>query len=142
MFRQPLLGGLNRVWTHIEEFNQGAKGYRTTPLDCKLEVLRFLGMLPLARLDFRLDMHAEITCSDASSTGGGVCVSSAVTDFGKQVAQGKLRGEIAEHNTGNLILSVGLFDGIGALRVALDILGVQVCGTCVGGKGSVSASCR
>ena len=128
MFRQPLLGGLNRVWTHIEEFNQGAKGYRTTPLDCKLEVLRFLGMLPLARLDFRLDMHAEITCSDASSTGGGVRVSSAVTDFGKQVAQGKLRGEIAEHNTGNLILSVGLFDGIGALRVALDILGVQVAG--------------
>ena len=55
-------------------------------------------------------------------------MSSAVTDFGKQVAQGKLRGEIAEHNTGNLILSVGLFDGIGALRVALDILGVQVAG--------------
>ena len=36
MFRRPLLGGLNRVWSHIEEYHADNKGYRTTPLDCKL----------------------------------------------------------------------------------------------------------
>eukprot|EP00435_Cladocopium_sp_Y103_P013587 s4303_g3.t1 len=113
MFRRPLLGGLNFVWTHIES------------LECKLEVLRFLGCLPLARLDFRLDMHEMVTCSDASSTGGGVCASAAETPFGKMVSEGALRGELAEHSTDHMVLTVGLFDGIGALRVALDVLGAH-----------------
>jgi hypothetical protein len=91
-------------------------------------VLRFLGCLSLARLDFRLDMHEVVSCSDASTTGGGICASVAPTAFGKLVSQGSLRGELAENRSDFMVLTVGLFDGIGALRVALDSLGVQVIG--------------
>ena len=128
MFRRPLLGGLNQVWRHIEHFDTCGRRYLATPLDCKLEVLRFLGCLSLARLDFRLDMHEVVSCSDASTTGGGICASVAPTAFGKLVSQGSLRGELAENRSDFMVLTVGLFDGIGALRVALDSLGVQVIG--------------
>lgn len=47
-----------------------------TPEDCELEVARLLGLLPLARLDFRLPMRPRVTCSDASTCGGGICCSS------------------------------------------------------------------
>jgi hypothetical protein len=128
MFRRPLLGGLNQVWRHIESFEDRKARVLGTPEDCCLEVLRFLGSLPLARLDFRVDMHPLVTCSDASSQGGGACVTVAATPFGSMVAQGGLRGELPESRTGDVVLSIGLFDGIGALRVALDLLGVQVIG--------------
>lgn len=128
MFRRPLLGGLNQVWRHIEDLESSGSWWAPTSQDCILEVLRFLGCLPLARMDFRADIHPLVTCSDASTHGGGVCVSTGTTPFGSMVAEGCLRGELPESRTGDLVLSVGLFDGIGALRVALDALGVQVIG--------------
>ena len=79
MFRRPLLGTLNRVRSHIESFNQPWPFFRETPPDCTLELVRFLGLLPLARMDFRLDMHGLVTCSDASEHGGGACVSTGTT---------------------------------------------------------------
>lgn len=120
-----MLGSLNSVWKHIESYSQPGPAWRPSPLECRLEVLRFLGLLPLCRLDFRLDMHPQVTCSDASSSGGGVCATTAV---GQVVAEGKLRGDLAESRTGDQILSIGLFDGIAALRVALDLLQVPVLG--------------
>ena len=128
MFRRQLLGSLNQVWTHIESYNQPGPRMRETPPVCREELLRFLGMLPLARMDFRLDVHHQVTCSDASESGGGACVSAAVTSLGEHVAYGSLRGEHPETRTGNAVLSVGLFDGIGALRVALEALEVHVIG--------------
>ena len=128
MFRRQLLGCLNKVWQHVEAYNMSSFFMRETPPECASEVLRVLCLLPLARMDFRLDMHPLVTCSDASTQGGGACVSNGVTPFGPHVAQGRLRGELVENNTEHWILSVGLFDGIGALRVALDSLGVRVLG--------------
>lgn len=46
----------------------------------------------------------------------------------QQVASGQLRGEVPEVRGDFCVLSIGLFDGIGALRVALDLVGVQVLG--------------
>ena len=128
MFRRPLLGSLNQVWQHIVQFDNSGARVAPVPADCRLEVLRFLGCLPLARMDFRVDMHPLVTCSDASSQGGGACVSTGVTPYGALVAEGSLRGEVPETRTGEMVLSVGLFDGIGALRVALDLIGCQVIG--------------
>eukprot|EP00438_Fugacium_kawagutii_P003348 Skav236156 [mRNA] locus=scaffold436:191685:195386:- [translate_table: standard] len=128
MFRRPMLGSLNRVWQHIEAFNTPGPVYRATPEECKVEILRFLGMLPLVRMDFRLDMHAMVTCSDASTTGGGICQSIGLTEAGAMVAEGGLRGDIPEARGDFTVLSIGLFDGIAALRVALDLVGVQVLG--------------
>ena len=128
MFRRPLLGTLNRVWSHMESYHASQGKSQLSPKDCKLEALRFLGLLPLARLDFRLDMRPLVTCSDASTKGGGACVSTGLTAYGAHVASGSLRGENAESRTGHAVLSIGLFDGIGALRVALEALEVTVLG--------------
>eukprot|EP00438_Fugacium_kawagutii_P021141 Skav230969 [mRNA] locus=scaffold644:24288:26192:+ [translate_table: standard] len=128
MFRRPLLGCLNHVWSHIESFNSSQCRRLPVPPDARLELLGFLGLVPLARLDFRLDMDPLIACSDASTTGGGVCVSSSLSSLGATVAQGELRGERAETRTGEAVLTIGLFDGIAALRVAMELQGVQVIG--------------
>lgn len=86
-------------------------------------------MLPLARLDFRLDMNPVVTCSDASATGGGICQSTGITKAGGMAAAGHLRGEVPEPRGDFTVLSIGLLiDGISALRVALDVVGVPVLG--------------
>ena len=128
MFRRPLLGSLNQVWRHILSYDQTQCKVLATPHECKLEILRFLGMMPLARLDFRLDMHPMVTCSDASSQGGGMCASTALTSLGGMVCRGALRGECPEQGDAMVVFSIGLFDGIGALRVALEVVSVRVIG--------------
>ena len=128
MFRRQLLGCLNSVWTFIESFNQTRARLRTLPDVCKEEILRFIGMLPLARLDFRLQYHGMVTASDASNQGGGICASHALSKHGSLVCQGKLRGQLPELRTEHRVLTIGLFDGLGALRVAVDLLGLSVLG--------------
>ena len=128
MFRRPTLGSLNAVWKFIESFKPGGVQWRPLPVDCRLEILRFISFLPLIRMDFRLQMHPMVTCSDASTTGGGVCRSEGLTPLGSLAAQGELRGQkplpLVEHG----VLVIGLFDGIGAIRVAMDLQDVEVLG--------------
>ena len=88
--------------------------------------LKVLGLLPLARLDFRLPFHEQVTCSDASTSGGGICASSGCSPWGQP--RGSLGGELPESRQEHQVLTIGLFDGIGALRVAADLLGLQVLG--------------
>ena len=127
MFRRPLLGGLNAVWRFIESFRPGV-GYQRLPDECKVEICRFVALFPLARMDFRTPMHRQVGCSDASTQGGGVCISDGLTRLGGLASVGSLRGTVPEDLRDFRILSIGLFDGIGALRVALDLLGVEVLG--------------
>lgn len=44
------------------------------------------------------------------------------------VAGGSLRGELPELRQEHQVVTIGLFDGIVALRVAADLLGLQVLG--------------
>eukprot|EP00438_Fugacium_kawagutii_P027525 Skav207791 [mRNA] locus=scaffold710:34022:37634:+ [translate_table: standard] len=60
--------------------------------------------------------------------GQGVCVTHTLTQVGAMVADGQLRGECPETSRDLSVFVVSLFDGIGSLRVALDVLGVQVLG--------------
>eukprot|EP00438_Fugacium_kawagutii_P036535 Skav217626 [mRNA] locus=scaffold2172:789307:792972:+ [translate_table: standard] len=126
MFRRSLLSGLNNIWKHVESYNVSRRKVMSTPDDCKLELCRQIALVALARIDFRLDMHPMVTCSDASTTGGGFCASMGLTHLGGVAASGGLRGELRECRDGQMVLSVGLFDGIGALRVALEALQVSV----------------
>lgn len=128
MFRRQLLGGLNAVWRFITSFDQGGPQRRPLPLDCKVELIRFVALVPLARMNFRLEVDAEVTCSDASTQGGGLCASRRLSRVGELVSEGKLRGEIGEPRNDHKVLSIGLFDGIAALRVALDLLGQEMVG--------------
>ena len=58
----------------------------------------------------------EVTCSDASTLGGGVCASRGLSEYGNAALNCTARGDPAEEHDLVQVLSVGLFDGIGALR--------------------------
>ena len=128
MFRRPLLGCLNAVWRQIESFNQSQASYLPLWPECRFEVIRLLGLAALVRMNFRTELHPQVTCSDASSSGGGICASSGLTMFGELASTGALRGHNPEDRKEDRVLVVSLFDGIGALRVALDLLQVDVVG--------------
>ena len=59
---------------------------------------------------------------------GGVCRSVRLTSAGALAVQGKLRGEEPSQSEAFQVLVIGLFDGIGALRVAMELQGVSVIG--------------
>ena len=108
MFRRPTLGALNAVWRFVESFNEGGPVHRALPVECRIEILRFLGLLPLIRMNFRLGVHAMATCSDASSTGGGVCCSKGLTPVGQMAAR-RDQGAVAACHFGALGALGGAF---------------------------------
>eukprot|EP00438_Fugacium_kawagutii_P019340 Skav202391 [mRNA] locus=scaffold1406:428545:431115:- [translate_table: standard] len=124
MFRRPLLGCLNHVWTAIGEFN-GYPPVVKLPISrlVKMELSRFLCLAPLAFVNFRTPLLSQVTASDASEYGGGVTFSTGVSEFGSCAARCVVRGDLVEPTEVTNVLSIGLFDGIAALRVAIDCLG-------------------
>ena len=123
MFRRALLCSLNAIWRHIEDLGKEPPVVRKPiPRKVKMELCRFLCLVPLAQMDFRLPMQQQVTASDASTTGGGVSASVGLTSFGVQASKALVRGEAWEPFDMVQVLSVGLFDGIGALRISLDLL--------------------
>eukprot|EP00435_Cladocopium_sp_Y103_P013778 s336_g3.t1 len=129
MFRRPLLGGLNQIWRQIVALGDRGTSLRVSlPLPVLEELVRFLCLVPLAYMDLRLEVCAAVSASDASTTGGGVCVSRGLTPYGLAAQGALVRGHLPEEHDFTQILSVGLFDGISGLRVALDSLGVPVAG--------------
>ena len=129
MFRRPMLGLLNSIWGWIESFKGEPPIIRKKiPREVQWELLRFVGLLPLARLDLRLELSPTVTASDACLSGGGFCSSTRLTPYGCAASNLPVRGEIPAWETFDQILSVGLFDGVGALRVSLDALGAPMCG--------------
>ena len=129
MFRRPLLGSLNSLWNFILSFEGYPPVIRLPlPKEVKLELARFLGLIPLAYVDFRCTVSKVVTASDASKSGGGVTASSRVTPAGSIAAQCSIRGDVVEPIDITQVLTVGLFDGIAAVRVAADTLGWNVVG--------------
>ena len=129
MFRRPLLSGLNHVWQFIVE----AEGHPPVvrfplPPEVKAEISRFIGLIPLAYMDFRCQVSPSVTASDASEHGGGVTASETLTPFGAVASNCSIRGDLVEPVEITSVLTIGLFDGIGALRVATDALGWNVVG--------------
>ncbi len=129
MFRRPLLGSLNAIWQFVLELDRLPPVTRLPiPSGVKVELFRFIGLAPLAVMDFRLSLDAVVSASDASTTGGGITASRYLTSLGEAAAQCQVRGDVAGEEMHSQVLSIGLFDGIGALRVALDSLGVACIG--------------
>eukprot|EP00438_Fugacium_kawagutii_P007517 Skav231098 [mRNA] locus=scaffold2525:251187:253990:- [translate_table: standard] len=79
-------------------------------------------------MSFRAQPSPLVTASDASTTGGGVTVSDGLTNMGQVAATCSIRGDLPEPDDVVQVLTIGLFDGIGALRVAADSLGLPVVG--------------
>eukprot|EP00438_Fugacium_kawagutii_P029680 Skav211484 [mRNA] locus=scaffold2188:226124:230616:- [translate_table: standard] len=128
-FRRAILGSMNYVWSFIESFT----GYPPfikleIPALVKLEVARCIALMPLAKLQFRNKIDPLVTASDASTTGGGVTASLGLTNQGQVAASTKIRGDLPEPAQVTQVLTIGLFDGIGALRVAADSLQLPIAG--------------
>lgn len=129
MFRRPLLSALNQVWRFMESL----KGYPPVvrmplPLKVRQEIFRALCLVPLAQMNFRAAICGRVSCSDASQSGGGICVSKGLTAFGAAASRASVRGDLPEREDSCEVLSVGLFDGLGALRVACDVLQLPMAG--------------
>ena len=129
MFRRPLLSSLNQIWRAIVEGDQVSPHARR-PLrrEVIIELVRFIGLSPLSFINLRSHHDEMVTASDASTQGGGICRSRGVTPYGLAASLSTVRGDIPEEVHLTSVLSIGLFDGIGALRVALDALKVPVAG--------------
>eukprot|EP00438_Fugacium_kawagutii_P023208 Skav215677 [mRNA] locus=scaffold278:111881:120662:- [translate_table: standard] len=129
MFRRPLLGCLNSIWNHMETLKVQPPVVRASlPQTVRKELLRFLSLVPLAQMNFRLPMTPAVTASDASSYGGGLSVSTGLTDYGLTALNAPVRGDIPEPFDFIQVLTIGLFDGISALRVAADQLHLPMAG--------------
>ena len=129
MFRRPLLGLLNKVWTFIVELgNDPPVVRRTIPELVKFELVRFICALPFAQMNLRLPVLGGVTASDASEHGGGFCISNGLTPMGVHASHCTVRGDVPEIEDHVQVLTIGLFDGIGALRAAADILQLPMAG--------------
>ena len=129
MFRRPLLSGLNAIWRRITSMkDQPPQLRQALGKEVEVELLRFVALSPLAFMNFRLPVSEHVTASDASSSGGGLCVSRGVSPYGLAASQAEARGDVLHPDEIDQVLVISLFDGIGALRVALDCLRVPVAG--------------
>eukprot|EP00438_Fugacium_kawagutii_P004931 Skav200617 [mRNA] locus=scaffold2029:3408:6608:+ [translate_table: standard] len=129
MFKRQVLGSLNQVWRDITTLDSMPDGYRA-PLRkaTALELCRFIGLVPLAFMDLRSCFDPLVTASDASASGGGLCISRGLSPYGQAAAASVVRGDVPEDHDFCQVLSIGMFDGISGLRVALDMLGAPVAG--------------
>ena len=91
MFRRPLLGALNHIWEFIVSCENRDKNSQF-PREVKQEIARFLGLLPLAYMDFRCQISSMVTASDASQSGGGVTASQGLTALERLPAPARLGG--------------------------------------------------
>ena len=129
MFRRPLLGLLNGVWKFILSFEGEPPVVRKAiPPQVQFEIVRFLCAVPLAQMNLRSVFLGSVTASDASEYGGGFCVSKGLSPMGVHASHCSIRGDLPEVSDHVQVLTVGLFDGIGALRVCADALLLPMAG--------------
>lgn len=126
-FRRPLMSILNHVWEFIVRF-ENDRVVKPIPWRVKEELLASFFLSAKAFIDFKLPANPVVTCSDASEQGGGICQSIGTTPFGRQAANSLVRGEFPEGGCQGGVLGIGAFDGISALRVALDGIGAPMSG--------------
>jgi hypothetical protein len=118
-FRRACMGIPHELWLAIcGKLNRSIVAQRCGP-----EVLMLLSSLPLLFMDLRCAVTDVVSCSDASETGGGVCVSKGLTDAGERTAHAYSRTRRA--STPDAVGLIELCGGIGGARRALELLGVK-----------------
>ena len=99
-----------------------------------------LSLVSLAVVDLRATGSSLVTASDASEDGGGVCKATGVTTFGLEACHTAIRGEQPQtHSEEHGVLVIELFETIGALRTAVDLLQVKVVGYVLVGSSKEAA---
>lgn len=137
-FRRPLMSFLGNSWPKGSIHVRFPLGIST--LQC---LLRSCVGATLALTDLRTPVDGLVSCSDASETGGGLCVSGQLTDEGQaalEILEGPL-GDSAPRfqsagampmptlsKTGPRIFVVSLFDGVSAIMCTLSRLDCSIVG--------------
>lgn len=129
-FRRPLMACYQSVWSFITSgvpvdnpLHPSVFFPRVYPDSVRSELWLGLVTLPLALIDLRAPLNLTVTASDASETGGGICASSTLTQWGeKYIAE--LQGQSTNIQEGLLVVSC--FDGIGTVHYVLSLLGIRV----------------
>ena len=134
-FRRLLMGLLNLSW--LKSMWCRPRKPSTASI---FELVKAAGLLPLAAVPLRTPVSGLVACSDASTLGGGMCVSSGLTPLGKAVLtrldtmsfdcqtfqpQGSVPSCVRE---GPRILVVSFFNGVGGVMCALGRLPCAVLG--------------
>ncbi|OLQ06127.1 putative endo-1,3(4)-beta-glucanase [Symbiodinium microadriaticum] len=127
-YRRCLMSCLNEIWSFISSFEGKLRVWKTIPPRVKMEIFSSIALCPLAYMDLRCAYDPIVTASDASESGGGLSYSSGLTEFGVQAMSKNIRGLNDSISDDNQVLVISLFDGIGACRVALDLIGAKVAG--------------
>ena len=132
-FRRPLLSILDRCWPR-DQF----RFRRTLNQSTRRELLRAVCALPLAVGSLRIPYSGLVTCSDASTQGGGLCASAGLAGEGLRMPEKLNKGDVQHFQpagaidikggVGPRVLAVSIFNDIGALVVALSRLPCQVVG--------------
>ena len=121
-FRRAGMGILSRAWECVENF-------MPTPQQrerLKRELWMLVCMGPILQTDLTMEYDGEVTCSDASETGGAVAMSNSLTWSGRSFVHRNLNAELDPIHCPILVISC--FNGIGGSFRIYDILGVQVLG--------------
>ena len=121
-FRRPTMSFLDKTWTFI-----GRKGYQQgIHQQVRREFFLCLLSIPLMHCNLGANIAEQITASDASSTGGAVGLSKALSNIGKSFVRASLHNQL---QTGQIpVLVISLFGGIGGAFRAYDLLGVRPVG--------------
>ena len=117
-FRRPTMAAFDQLWQAVTGNIRlaGAAPALAT------ELVSAICLLPLMRIDLRVKVTGMVSASDASEAGGGVTVSSGLSE------QGWSRlGEGERHRQQGLedgLVLIESFGGIGGARRALELLGI------------------
>eukprot|EP00971_Amphidinium_carterae_P333254 6467891-Amphidinium_carterae.1 len=102
----------------------GAVDQREWSAVCSIELLVGMALVPLQYIDWKRQVSETVVATDASQGGSGTVLSSGLSVRGALWIQQQLWTE--ELNAQGHIILVDLFAGIGAGRLALERLGIEV----------------
>jgi hypothetical protein len=93
------------------------------------ELLLLTAGLPMHWMDLRLKVSGQVYATDASLEGGGACVSTGLSPWGLSRLQGlSHEAEGLEGQATRKMVVVEMFAGMGGLKQALELLGVEPMG--------------
>eukprot|EP00435_Cladocopium_sp_Y103_P046259 s2759_g13.t1 len=121
-FRRAAMGVLSKSW-QVLECKWPSAGQLAT---LKAELLSLVCLGPILQTDLSTPFDGEVTCSDASETGGAAACSDTLTWSGRSLVS--LRNDLRLRAVDCPILIISCFNGIGGAFRLYDILGISPSG--------------
>ena len=118
--RRACYGVLSRIWAEITHW----KGRRPISPKGGGELVAAACLVPLVFTDMRSPIDGDVLATDASETGGGVCLGDRLTALGVSDAMAESSIPRTLHERG--VICIEAFAGVGGWRQAHDRLGVHV----------------